>query len=421
MAAFDWNELYPDGFMLSLTNEERRYLALDPIARDAQTITYIRTEDTLHTRVTVFFDGDCIVKVITESLAGRNGVFWMHQYDEYDTRLMTEGRQTLLPLTARGKPKKLTASTINAVTPFGCRLYLRIQNTSLSKSTELYLLNPRSSKRFPLGERDAIRAIRSKEDFRVFLAQYIATCREDYFAKLQAFRDAKKVTVKYRSGDIFRIDYDRTRYCYGIITGELRRMKTMTSLPKDHSFLHLMTVPIMVRLYQFVTEDPGLTAAELASVPLGQVIICSDNDIIWGTHPIIDHRDLTPEDLSYQLNCRLQTHYSGRFTREGCSMNIEWGFSFVELTYEQLSDTLKEQLDRFPLMQGGVFTGIDPGFMAVDGSPNRDPNRCDLLDPKNSDLRAEVFACLGLEPDTTFDQFAERFGGLTRREILARM
>lgn len=407
--------------MLSLTNEERRYLALDPIAQDAQTITYIRNEDTLHTRVTVFFEGDCIVKVITESLAGRDGVFWMRQYDEYDTRLLTGGRQTLLPLTARGKPKKLTASSINAVTPFGCRLYLRIQNTSLSASTELYLLNPRSSKRFPLGEGDAIKAIRSEEDFRVFLARYIATCREDYFVKLKAFRDAKKVTVKYKPGDIFRIDYDRTRYCYGIITGELKRMKTMRSLPKDHSFLHLMTVPIMVRLYRIITEDPGLTQEELAPFSLGQVLICSDNDIIWGTHPVIDHKDLTPDDLSFQLNCTLQTHYTGRFTREGCSMHIEWGFARVTLTYEQLSEALKNQLDRFPLMQGGVLTGIDPGFLAVDGSPNRDPNRCDLLDPGNSELRAEVFSCLGLEPDTTFDQFAENFGGLTRQQILSRM
>lgn len=421
MTAVDWNEMYADGFMFSLTNEERRYLALDPIVQDAETITYIRTEDTLHTRVTVFFEGNFIVKVINETLGGKGDAIWMRRYEEYDTRLLTDRKQMLLPLTSRGKPKRLTASNINAVTPFGCSLYIQIRSNSLFSSAEVYLLNPRSCKRFPLGEWNIIREIRSEEDFRSFLAHYIATCREDYFDKLQAFRAAQKVTVKYKPGDIFRMDFDRTRYCYGIITGELKQLKTMAVLPKNHSFLHLMTVPIMVRLFKTVTEDPGLTPDDLAGIPMDPVIICSDNDIIWGTHPIIGHKKLTPDDLYFKLNCTLQTHYTGRFTREGCSMTIEWGFSSVTLNYDQLSDQLKCQLDRFSLQSGGVYTGIDPCFVSVEDSANWADDRCDLLNLKNSDLRAEVFACLGLNSNTTFDQFAKKFGGLTLQEIVTQM
>ncbi len=421
MDNMDWSKMYPDGFMFSLTNEDRRYLALDPIAQDAQTITYTRKEDTLHTRVTVFFQGDTIVKVINETLAGKGGVFLLRQYKEYDTHLFTEGRQILLPLTSRGKPKKLTASNINAVTPFGCSFYIQIRSNSLAAETEMYLLNPRSSKRFPLGQWDAISAIHSEEDFHLFLDQYIATCRDDYFDKLRAFKTAQKVTVKYRPGDIFRVDYDRTQYCYGIITGELKTLKSMAQLPKEHSFFRLMTVPIMVRLYKILTEDPNLTPEDLATIPLDPVIICSDNDIIWGTHPIIGHKVLTPEDLYFKLNCTLQTHYTGRFTLEGCSMTIEWGFASVTLTYDQICDGLKGQLNRFALMSGGVFTGIDPSFASIENFPNWAYDKCDLLNPENSDLRAEVFACLGLDADTTFDQFAEKFGGLTRSQIISRM
>lgn len=421
MDKLDWNELYPDGFMFSLTDKDRRYLALDPIAPDLQSLTFTRKEDTLHTRVTVFFRGDTIVKVISETLAGKGGAFWLRQYEEYDTHLLTESRQTLLPLTSRGKPKKLTASNINAVTPFGCTFYIQIRSNTLFSDTEMCLANRRSCKRFPLDPRDAIRAIRSEEDFRKFLDHYIATCREDYFDKLQAFKASQKATVKFKPGDIFRMDYDRTQYCYGIITGELKTLKSMAQLPREHSFLHLMTVPIMVRLYKIVTENPNLTPADLSAVPLGPVIICSDNDILWGTHPIIGHRILTPEDLYFKLNCTLQTHYTGRFTREGSSMTIEWGFASVKLTNDQLSDVLKGQLDRFALQTGGVSTGIGPDFAPVDGSPNWADDRYDLLDPRNSDLRSEVFACLGLDADTTFDQFAEKFGGLTRSQIISRM
>lgn len=107
MAVFDWNEMYADGFMFSLTNEERRYFALDPIAQDAETITFIKKEDTLHTRVTVFFEGNFIVKVINETLGGKGDTIWMRRYEEYDTRLLTDQKQMLLPLSSRGKQKNL--------------------------------------------------------------------------------------------------------------------------------------------------------------------------------------------------------------------------------------------------------------------------------------------------------------------------
>ena len=102
-------------------------------------------------------------------------------------------------------------------------------------------------------------------------------------------------------------------------------------------------------------------------------------------------------------------------------MIIEWGFASVKLTNDQLSDVLKGQLDRFALQTGGVSTGIGPDFTSVDGSANWADDQYDLLDPRNSDLRAEIFTCLGLDADTSFDQFAEKFGGLTRSQIISRM
>lgn len=408
-----WNE---QGYMFGLTDEERRYFALEPIPEDGETRTFTRREDTLHTRVTVFFRGTTIVKVINESLAGADGRVWLRKYEEYDTQLETADGE-ILPLTARGKPKKLTASNINAVTPFGCRLRIEIRD----KWTEVDLVNPRACKRFPIGCWQAVSAIRTEADFRGFAAQYIATCRADCFEKLAAFRSARKETVRYRPGDIFRMDYDRTRYCYGIITGELKQLRKMTRLPREHGFHRLMTVPIMVRLYQTVTEDPNLTAADLSGIPLDPVLICSDNDIIWGTHPIIGHRDLTPEDLYFRLSATLQTHYTGRFTREGCSMDIEWGFARVTLNWEALSDAVKASLDRFPLFSGGVSTAIDPIHASAGDSPYYGGDRDDLQMPENADLRRMVFDSLGLDTDTSFDAFAARFGGLTRQEILERM
>lgn len=434
MTAADWTEMYGDGFLFSLTNEDREYFALNAVPAASESVTFFRKEGSLHTRVTVFFEGDCIVKVINETLGiGNAGGVWMRQYEEYDTKLFTDGRNMLLPLTSRGKPKKLTASNVNAVTPFGRRLYIRIRD---GRNTEISLTNPRGNKRFPIGEWEAVEAIRSEADFRSFVKYYISTCREDYFEKLRAFRSAQKVTVKYRPGDIFRMDYDRTRCCYGIITGEISQIKAMPELPEKHSLRQLMMVPIMVRAYQLLTENPNLTADDLLGVPLGRVQICGDNDIIWGTHTIVDHRQLAPEDLEFNLVCTkilspsphttLFTQDSllrdGLIPKQEYTLYIEWGFAQTSLRYDQLSDRLKEQLADYASPHGGVFTGIDPRSAVPDEKQRQlYAYRRNLLNPENREIRGEIFACLGLGADTTFDRFAQKYGGLSLQEIAARM
>lgn len=54
------------------------------------------------------------------------------------------------------------------------------------------------------------------------------------------------------------MELDRTHYCYGIITGTIKKFTAMPELPEKHSLRQLMMVPIMVRAYQLITEDPNL-------------------------------------------------------------------------------------------------------------------------------------------------------------------
>ena len=130
---------------------------------------------------------------------------------------------------------------------------------------------------------------------------YINTCASDYFDKLAAFKNAKKVTVRYKPGDIFRVDFDRTHYGYGLITGTVKQFLSMKDLPEDHSLRSLMAVPIMIRPYKLLSSKSDLKAEDLSSVPLGRMMICSDNDIIWGTHAIVDHKKLEPNEIEFHL------------------------------------------------------------------------------------------------------------------------
>lgn len=434
MTPTDWNEKFDNLFMITLTNEERRYLGLSPVSPDWDTLAYYSKTNLWYTRVTAFFDGNTIIKVISETkrvLA--DGTANYKSYVEYDTKLDTVERKQLLPLTSRGKPKSLSASNINAVTPFGCNFAIVYEP---GKDTLLRLTNPRANKEFPIGEWDAIAAIRSETDFHAFMNTYISTCQDHYFDRLQVFKSAKKVTVKYKPGDIFRMELDRTHYCYGIITGKIENLKAMPELPEKHSLRQLMMVPIMVRPYQLITDNPNLKADELCHIPLGRVQIVGDNDIIWGTHSIVDYKPLTPDDLEFNFVCTKIISYSQHntlftqdmFMRDGLipqqeyTLYIEWGFTQTNLRYDQLSDKLKAFLADYSSPHGGVSMRIDPRSAVPDERYRQCYSyRKNLLNPENREMLNEIFTCLGLNTDTTFDQFAEKFGSLTLQQIISLM
>ncbi len=434
MTTADWENNFGNHFLITLTNEERRYFGLSAVSPDWDTLAYCSKTNLWYTRVTAFFDGNTIIKVISETKRVLDdGTANYENYVEYDTKLDTAERKQLLPLTSRGKPKPLSASNINAVTPFGCSFAIDYES---GKDTRLRLNNLRANKEFPIGEWDAIAAIRSEPDFHAFMNTYISTCRDDYFDKLQAFKGAKKVTIKYKPGDIFRMELDRTRYCYGIITGTIKKLKAMPELPEKHSLRQLMMVPIMVRPYQLITDDPNLKFDELCHVPLGRVQIVGDNDIIWGTHTIVDHKPLAPDDLEFNFVCTKIISHSQHntlftqdiFMRNGLipqqeyTLYIEWGFAQTSLRYDQLSDKLKSFLADYSSPHGGVSMGIDPRSAVPDEKRRQYYSyRMNLLNHENHEMLSEIFTCLGLNTDTTFDQFAEKFGGLTRQEIVFHM
>lgn len=434
MTTADWKNIFGNHCLITLTNNERRYLGLSELSPDWDALAYCSKTNLWYTRVTAFFNGNTIVKVISETKQVLDdGTANYENYVEYDTRLDTIERKQLLPLTSHGKPRPLSASNINAVTPFGCSFAVGYE---AGKDTLLRLSNPRANKEFPIGEWDLIATIKSETDFHAFMNTYISSCRDDYFSKLQAFKSAKKVTIKYKPGDIFRMELDRTHYCYGIITGTIKKLQAMPELPEKHSLRQLMMVPIMVRPYQLITDDPYLKSNELCHIPLGRVQIVGDNDIIWGTHTIIDHKPLIPDDLEFNFVCSKvisHSHYNTLFTQDmfmcdglipqqEYTLYIEWGFAQTSLRYDQLSDKLKSFLADYSSPHGGVSIGIDPRLAVLDEKHRQYYSyRNNLLNPENHEMLSEIYTCLGLNTDTTFDQFAEKFGGLTRQEIISLM
>lgn len=105
------------------------------------------------------------------------------------------------------------------------------------------------------------------------------------------------------------------------------------------------------------------------------------------------------------------------------NLYIEWGTATAKLAYSQLSDKLKEYLANYHSPHGGVFVSIYPDTLLLSEEEKRNTYtyRYDLMENHNQGLRKELFSCLGLDKNADFDDFAAKFGGLKKSEILEKI
>ena len=66
--AFNWDEQFGTEYFITVSNEERRYLGLDPIQKDWDVTQYDSKTNITYSRTTAFWSGDEIRKVIFEEI-----------------------------------------------------------------------------------------------------------------------------------------------------------------------------------------------------------------------------------------------------------------------------------------------------------------------------------------------------------------
>lgn len=418
-------------YLVEIGNHQRKYLCLNEIDPEWTVRTFFSTTHRMFKRTTVFFSGSLIVKVIYEErrFLDENTIRY-ELYNEFDTKLETSDGK-ILPLTPKGKPKTINPTNIMNITPFGCSFSF----VFYPNYANMFISNHRNRLKIAVGEKDRINRIRTKEDFSEFLEWYISTCGESYFKKTERLINSELKIQKIKPGDIFRMEYDRTRYCYGIVLGIVRNIMKWDCFPEKHSFNRLMTQPLMIRLYNIITDDPDMTAEELEKLPLMPMEICSDDNIHYGTHDIIGHKALTPSDIEFNFICtkifsedRHKTLFTDNLLlssglikpRPQYKLYIEWGLANTYLQWEDISEELRNSLEDYKCPYGGVSLGISPVDIGrTQEAPMKGYNyRYNLLLPHNADKLKLIFRSLGLPEDTDFDGFARAFGGITAEEYI---
>lgn len=375
-----------------LTDEQRPYFGLNRIEDGWEEVE-------VKPGTVVYYEGDTIRKVIHYDF------HLCFTYKEYDTEMHTNGRSAILPKTPRGKEKKITPSNILSVMPTGCTLIISLSSSDSNKSA-IHAYNSRNSIRLPI---DGDQHIHSLGDLEAWMRNYIRTCPPDYFGKVLRMRETPHRTIKYKTGDLFRFEIDREHYGYGLIIGKLAEMRK--HVPESHPWHSMMTVPLLIRIYELKTKDRNMPVEEVSSHRLLRACMMSDGEIIWGTHEMIGNKTLDERDIDYPIIMeRLRSNDDDWFLR------FAWGFGAKEAALSP-EDELFDLTANEKCCNRGVYLGL-PMYQLVNVLHNKPQftAHADLLHPDNAEIRAKVFERLGLSPDTSMDAFNRAYGGLTREQ-----
>lgn len=376
-----------NGGVTDLTDRERYYYGLEQIHTEWDEVCRCSVSGKcVYRRVRYFFDGDILRKIIDESVNMYNADAPGGYYLESDMNVHTKERRLVLPKTSRGRPQPLNPSLIE--TPTYMEGHLTV-GMGVKGRTYVTSFNSRNDRELPLPAAD----IYSKDDLRAYTERYIASLPDDYDKQLDNFRNKKRVTVKFGAGDIFRIQLSPTEYTYCLILGKVRQIEKWKELPEKHPMRCAMCRPIIYRQYNIKTENPNMTAQELEKIPLLIPQTAQDNFVLWETYPIVCHKELKEEDIDIGFH-----YYKGEMT---------WNFTMHSFDTDELPDELKNaHADTFA-------TRLAIGY------------ETDLpVDPKGfrlEKLKKLLAEYLGLGDDFTADDFAELYGGMTRKEFIEKI
>lgn len=380
---------FKDGeYAIPLTNEQRYYYGLTPISSDWEKVVRYSVTHGCYKRSEVYFDGTTIKKMIYEEKSVEDGKdLGSNNYSEFDLDAQTEQKILLLPKTSKGKKKPWTPSLLMNSTYVEEQLHVVFGRDNFCVGA----FNSRNEQVLPLPRGK----VENAEDFIKYTQDYIQSLPENYDEVLSGFHTKKKITVKIKPGDIFRVALSPTTYTYGLILGIGRDVLKWDKVPDGHPMKMIMAQPIMFRQYDIITTNPDLTPEDLENIPMYPMSMAQDNEILWGTYPVVGNKTLIPKDIDLGFACHKKTG------------EVFWGFTAFTVNPEIYQDLFKEMAS-YCMQQSSFSTGL--AIYVYENVP--------LHIVRELEMRKKVLEELEMPLDSTVDDFAKKFGGPTREEFI---
>lgn len=348
-------------------------------------------------------------------------------YIEYDTSITLNEQFQMI--STRGKAKDLNFGNIEKESKKEVRLTINISKKSILAECGIKWLPELSCRSIETLEKDMLIQIRE---------QYGESLWEK---KVKEFLKSPKLRQTYKDGDVFCIRLDANKYVYAVLIAsfmKLRKMDVWPSRGSGHLFTQLMTVPIILRKYNFISSRNDLTVEEVIQHELLNPDTIMDDALLRGEYKIIGKKKLVEDDIS------LPMHYScygrrdkggltsawgiGIFDKENRGLEKEWlesrlpyynciniiftwGFGFVELDLKEFLKSKNSDIDFCDAAGiGGLYGSLDDdGNLVNPGS---------IFEPEKV---KQIFDTMGVNLPNDFDAFNKKYGGLTRHEYIEKI
>lgn len=374
-------------YCIHLTNEQRYYYGLSPIDEKWEKVVKYSVTWYVKKRSEIFFQGNTIKKMIFEQkFIGEGDKPNASCYQEFDLEEETENQKLLIPKTSRGRKKPWTPSLLMTPTYMREQIHVELADDTYCVSS----FNSQNDQYLPLPKGK----VQCAEDFEEYTKRYIESLPKDYDQVIADFHEKKRIKVKFQAGDIFRVALSPTTYTYGLILGIGREVAKWNQIPEGHPMHDLMAQPILFRQYQIVTENKNMTPKELKGVKLYPMDMAQDNEILWGTYPIIGHKKLEENDVDLGFACSKK------------SGEVYWGFSHFTVNPDIYQD----------VFEGYHGNWLYHSFAASLYIPIYE--EMDEVIVRQLEVQKRILKELEIPEDSTLDDIANRFGGPTRMDFI---
>lgn len=292
-----------------LNNEQRKHLGLELVAKNWEKV--ILKGDSYRPNSILYFDKNTIRKQVIST---------EFKYSETQYNEDTENRELLLPKTKKGKPKKLTSSTLESKTPIGIYFNFEVN--------EIIIGNHTTQNTFYSTYFENIK-FKNITDLKDWLTDYIKNSTSEDLKSIEQFASKKRKRIKLKAGDFFTFKVDRRNYGFGRLICDLRPLRKDSKFiaNKNYGIMNLMTQPLVIKIYHFISPTKETDLKKLKtkkSIPAQYIM---DNALFYGDYEVIGNQPLSESEYDFPISYSKSIHY-GDFD----TVYLQYGLIYKEAT-----------------------------------------------------------------------------------------
>ncbi len=386
-----------------LSNNERKYFGIERIDP-----TWIRVD--LDENSYVFFDNDDRIRKLITYEKG---------YSETQYLIETNKREYILPKSSKGKPKKLTLSSLlNGPKPnsIGIHWILNSYVYIINYDTNQTLISSYyTSENLPLNE------------LREWIENYIKNCDLEFLKIVEDFKTCKRQRIKYKVGDIFSFRIDQSTYGFGQILININEVRKEFKTYNNASLASVFGASVLVRIFCTLHNHLNINISNLSRMDTLPSFFLMDNRIFYGEYIIIGNLKLQESDFDYPISIGDSNNYLDKNaylnygfimkTKDRQSCPIEY---FEIPGYKSLSSPYRNNGNHsvIPFKKYEIENCIKYGVNWYWENKNYPSVKYDLRNPKLAEIKQNIFNLFDLNPDLSYLEICKKEGIKSTIEIL---